>query len=203
MKKASVTLYKETLSKNQQVPVGFSRRWKKGKWGLISAEVLEIRGLSFGAKCVFSALSIHGKGNEIIAASHGQIAGWIGGERSTVSGALDALEELGLISKVGLAGRDQIQAYRMLHPLLIRKSRQEGEEAPESKEKPKLVACGKCRKPCVPGLTGRCRKCMGDVELDGKIARRVNAELAQRGIVTAEDAGDTVQRLLDKQVKVC
>ena len=159
MKNASETLYKETLSKNPQVPAGKSHRWKRGKWGLISAEVLELRGLSFGAKCVFAALSIHGKGDEIVAASHGKIAEWIGGERSTVAAALDALEELELISKVGKAGADQIQAYRMLHPLMVRRIRQGVDVPPVSKEKQALVPCAECRKACVPDKAGWCRKC--------------------------------------------
>lgn len=164
MNLSSVTLYRETLSKNQQGPAGKTSRWKRGKWGLSSAEVLEIRGLSFGAKAVFQALSIHGKGNEIIGLSHGQIASAIGGERSTVAAGLEALERLDLIERHGEpSGRDQIQEYRMLHPLMVRRER----SIPKVGEKKSIALrpCCKCRKPCVPNLAGICRGCNRKAEV--------------------------------------
>lgn len=188
---ASVTLYKETLSKNQQGPAGKTRRVPTPKWGKTVADVTSRRDLSFGAKVLFDALSQHGKGAEIIALSNVFLAAAIGGERSTVAEGLAALVKAGLIEKFGEpAKHDQIQPYRMLHPSLLRSSRDAVAADPvKSAGKPLLVPCGKCGAKCVARETGWCRKCLGKVELRGEIRREVKGQLAECGVGLGSDAG--------------
>ena len=180
VKISSVTLYKETLPKNPQVGAGFSRR---SLWGKTVADVTSLRTIPYSAKALFDAFSQHGKGREVVALSQVQLAEAIGGDRGTVQVALAALERVGLIEKYG-APVDQIQAYRMMHPALLR--RDAAAEIVVAR-KVQLSPCAKCRKPCVPsGKTGWCRGCTGDIVLDGKIFRKVEGALNSRGIVSKD-----------------
>lgn len=177
MKSPSVTLYKETLSKNIQVPV---RKTYRSLWGKTTSDVTMRRDISFGAKVLMDAFSQLGKGNEIIALSQVALADAIGGTRSTVAAALRSLEKVGLIEKFGKPiGHEQIQAFRMLHPALLRRGKDESAVT----AKPDLVRCVKCRKMCVPCKTGWCRACVKDAMLDLKIDRKVDGVLTERGIV--------------------
>lgn len=135
---------------------------------------------------MFQALSIHGKGNEIIGMSHGQIADRIGGERSTVAAGLDALESLELIEKHGTpSGRDQIQEYRMLHPLMVRRER----STPKAAEKKSIALrpCCKCRKPCVPNLAGSCRTCSRKAEVRAIARQEARIVVAESRAVDLEE----------------
>lgn len=172
---ASVTLYKETLVKNCQVAGTKTARFK---WGKTTSDVTSRRDIPYSAKTLMDAFSEHGKGKEIVALSNVFLAEAIGGERRTVAVALRTLENARLIEKSGEpSGHEQIQAYRMLHPALVRTERKIVVE-----NRPNLAKCLKCKRDCVPRKNGWCLRCAKDVDLDGRVGRKVTKALADRGI---------------------
>jgi hypothetical protein len=145
---------------------------------------------SFVAKALFHAFSVHGKGHEVIALSYGYLALAIGSSRRAVAPGLAYLEKHGLIEKFGSPSvSDQVQAYRMLHPLLVRREQEEIPRVAKEKKKIRIRACVKCNRDCVPGKTGWCPACSKDVALECKIARKVDGALNARGIIAKTDCG--------------
>lgn len=175
---ASVTLYKETLPKNQQVP---DQKTSRFKWGKTVSDVTSRTDISYSAKVLLNAFSEHGKGREIIALSQSALAEAIGGHRGTVQVALAALERVGLIEKSGLpSGHEQIQAYRMLHPALIRSAI----KTVETRHKPNLRTCARCQKLGVlRKSTGWCLACTKEVQFKGVVRREVKGTLTEYGII--------------------
>jgi hypothetical protein len=179
VKLSSVTLYKETLPDFPQVCAGKPRRFK---WGKTVSDVTSRRDIPYSAKVLFDAFAQWGNGHEIVALSQVALADAIGGDRGTVQTALDALEGAGLIVKHEIAGsRSQVQAYRMLHPALVR--RDKSLSAPEVPANKGLVKCAKvvCGKLTRPHKTGWCLKCRKDAELDGKV-RRIAQQVVAHGV---------------------
>ena len=175
---ASVTLYTETLSKNPQVCAGKTRRFR---WGKTPSDVTSRRDISYSAKVLLDAFSQHGNGMDVIALSQVFLADAIGGERGTVATALASLERAGLIAKAGIpSGHDQIQAYRMMHPAMVRRK----VEAQEIVRKPKFSQCSTCGALKVLGVSTVCRKCVRNTEIkrlaENTAVRVVHEELAKK-----------------------
>lgn len=179
VKLPSVNLYKQTLSKNVQVPVRKSAG-SGGCFGRIFPDVWAMTGLKPGAKVVFGGLAIWGKGEEVVGLSHGYLAGVCGMRRSTVSAGLDALEAAGLIEKYG-APSDQVQPYKIIYPLMLKGVRLQSDVVIREKERKVLIKCLKpsCGKLTRPHKTGWCFKCRKEVEHDAHIRRIAEKVVAQ------------------------
>lgn len=182
MKLASEYLYKETLSKNVQVPARKSAG-SGGCFGRIFPDVWAMTGLSPAAKVVLGGLAIWGKGDEVVGLSHGYLAGVCGLRRSTVKAGLDALEVAGLIEKYGTPA-GQVQPYKILYPLMVKGARTQSDVVIREKERRVLVACSKagCAKLCRPDRkTGWCRKCKASAEREAEI-RRIAQHVVAQGV---------------------
>lgn len=150
---------------------------------MIFPAIWAMGGLTPAAKVVLGGIAIWGRGAEDVALSHGFLAGQCGLRRSTVAGALDALEDAGLIQKYG-AMQDQVQPYRVLFAPMVRTKRGVAESAAPVVRKQEghvMVACLKCRKQCRPSAkTGWCRKCTKDSEMDARIRRIAGAVVMEK-----------------------
>lgn len=178
MKLPSEHLYKQTLSKNVQVPV----RKSAGRgvcFGMIFPEIWAMTELGPGAKVVLGGLAIWGKGESVVGLSHGYLAGVCGLRRSTVADGLDALESAGLIEKYGEPS-GQVQPYKILYAPMLRGAAPQSEVVIREKERKVLIPCAQCRKPCRPEKkTGWCRKCRQTKEREADMRRIAQTVVAQ------------------------
>jgi len=178
MKLPSEYLYKETLSKNVQVPVRKSAG--SGRFfGQIFPEIWAMTELTAGAKVVLGGLAIWGKGEVVVGLSQGYLAGVCGLRRSTVAEGLDALEEVGLIEKYG-APAGQVQPYKILYAPMLKGAVPQSEVVIREKERKVLRPCAQCKKPCRPEKkTGWCRKCRQTKEREADMRRIAQTVVAQ------------------------
>lgn len=178
MKFPSESLYKETLSKNVQVPVR-KTAGLKGPFGAATPDVWALP-LNPSAKVVLMGMAMYGKGEAVVGFSHGFLAGVCVLRRSTVAEALDDLESAGLIRKAGAPAK-QVQPYEILHPALVTALRVSVETVKIKtwRESPSLVKCARCPKKCRPHKTGWCMKCRKEIEQDAKIRRIAQTVMAQ------------------------
>ena len=181
MNSASVSLYKETRSQKATGEVAKCHRLEA--FGMLPSSVLSLD-LPPGAKVLFAGLAMLSKGHAVVAVSLPEISTACGMDRATVIRNLRRLVKAKLIER---AGRPlwQVQPWKILHPRVVRREAVRGDmELPEAvwtaKRKVELVACARCRMPCVPGKTGWCRKCAGKVEMEGEIRRMVNRAITER-----------------------
>lgn len=179
MKNASTTLYKETLSESLQVSV--KNLYRSMAFGMIPKDVLGMD-ISFAAKVVFAAVRMMSKGESVVALSCQSIADVCHASRPTVIGALRVLEKSALIRKSGAAVK-QVQPYEILHERMLKLGRTgELTEVTTARKKTSLVKCVRpgCKKLTPGHSTGWCIACRRDVELDGRIRRKVEVALDQR-----------------------
>ena len=159
------------------------------------------RRLSPIAKLVFYALATKAFGTDrTIWMSDGAIARRCGVSRPSVIACMRQLLTEGLVEKVGLPV-NQIQAYRICHPLFGKAAGHTVATDPSSSSSPAAMAmrsCASCHRPC-RRLTraGICRGCQSDSDLAARV-REIRSELgpgaspeqiAERMKQIAEDRG--------------
>ncbi len=183
MKLPSVSLYKETLSKNSQVPAGKSAG-SRTRFGMAEAKVWARTDLTPAAKVVLMGIAIHGEGESVVALSQGYLAGACGIERSTVALSLDSLEAAGLLKKSGGVVK-QVQPYEVLYPLIVTVKRKEARDTRAVTRRPKtvsLVECLECHHDCRPNKAGWCKTCAKRIETNRNIDQRIErAFMAKSG----------------------
>ncbi len=176
MKFPSVYLYKETLSKNTQVPA----KKLSSRFGKIFPAVWGRADLSLGAKVVLGGVAIWGRGEEVVGMSHGYLAGVCGMSRSTVAIGLEALEVAGLIRKEG-EKVGQVQRYRVLYEPMLKEWRGMGGSGVVREFSRKVTAdCRKCgKKARLDTRTGWCKACRTVVEQEATMRRIAQTVVAQ------------------------
>lgn len=147
----SNSLYKRTLSKNEQVPVGILTGRKHSKrFAKILASLLKRKDISPAAKLVLLGYDMESYGADVIGISDGAIGDAVGIARTTVLFARQELVRLGLIEEDGTPIK-QVQPYRLAY------------RTPAEAAKNTLMACAKCARRCKQlGKVGWCRSCVVD-----------------------------------------
>ncbi len=112
--KPSNTLYKETLSEIEQVPVG-NETGRSRNFGMLPKDVMERRDISGTAKVIVAAMAMQSHGTGFISISHQALAVLAGCSRTRVLACLKRLDEVGLIQKDGSPVK-QVQPYELMHP---------------------------------------------------------------------------------------
>lgn len=161
-------LYKETLSRNEQVPVQILTGKKPSKrFAKILASILRRKDVTPTAKLVILVYDMESFGDEVVALSDSALATGAGIGRTTVLAARPELVSHGLIEPHGSAVK-QVQPYRLNYRIPI---------SPAVKPRSTVTAvCGNCSKRCKRvGKTGWCRSCIADAdrEFQWKSARSV------------------------------
>ena len=132
------------------------------------------------AKIVLGSLGSKGRGAAKVLVSNHALALACGLTRGTVASGLKILVEAQLIASGGAPVED-VQPWLILHPRLLT-----GRETPTilqtTKRRGLVVECPRCHKLGVLRKTGWCVACTKDVDLDGRVRRKVAGALAERGI---------------------
>jgi DNA-binding Lrp family transcriptional regulator len=175
----SKSLYKRTLTQNEQVPE--TKRAGGRRFGMLPADVAERRDLTFADKVVLSVMGMDSMGSGVCAASHQVLADLCGGSRMVVLKSQRRLMKAGLIEEYG-AKVGQVQSYALKHERLVTAGREMPEEGKvEPKTKREWVTCPLCRRrrPTLLNV-GWCRSCAGEKKTE-KIARRIVKEELRGG----------------------
>ncbi len=151
--KPSNTLYKETLSEIEQVPVRNSTG-RSRTFGKLPKDVMQRRDISGTAKVIVAAMAMESHGTGFISISHQALAVLAGCSRTIVLACLKSLAEVGLIRKDGSPVK-QVQPYELLHPVLKHgrgaHAEQHSEDLRKRSEAPVKI-CPLCRS-CNSGMT--------------------------------------------------
>ena len=154
------SLYKETLSEFEQVPVKIptgSRRF-----AMLPIDVLRRKDLSASCKVVFAGLAMESYGSGRISISHQAIAAICGISRITALDSLARLREVGLIDKDGTPV-NQVQPHRILHSRLVGAQAAAIAAGPEES-----LECPRCHRSCKQLLrVGYCRACRWQDKIRG------------------------------------
>ena len=178
--------------KTADIPTATIREFGKAP---VDVNAIPSKQLSPIGKLVFYALAAKSMGtNRTVWISDGAVALACGVSRPSVVAGLRQLLDLDLVEKVGLPV-NQVQAYRICHPMFGEPPATRAEAPANQNEKPAaatpaMLSCAKCHRQ-FKRLTraGYCRGCSADIEL----ARQVREVRAEHPGIEAEELASKIK----------